>query len=331
MKKLLILIAAILSLAHHGSGQVPKRYEVFGPVKSFLQETAKLTEVDGKTVEGPRVLVQTATFDKHEKVTERAVYNPDGTVKWKDNWFGESTYDTNGREAERVSRDAAGEVTSRTVFRYDSNGNQTKSITYGAGGEITFYDTFEYDKNGHKILANYFNTDGSTRNKDVFAYDARGFLIEITHSAGTLQHRDSYKYDDRGNQIEWSFYDKDGKRGLKVSFGYSDDSRGIPTEFLQYDSNDKVVSKEVYTYEFDARGNWIRSKTRREVFGGPAPVVETEMTYRTITYWQPQQHFQLSAPLSPFSASLRWCLFTGKFTAETQRMPRERRDKYALD
>ena len=286
MKNLLILAAAIFSLAHQVGAQVPKRYEVVGPVRSLRQETAKLMDVGGETVEGPRVLIATATYDKHGNTTERVMNNPDGTLKWKASWIGRSKYDSQGHETERVSYNDSGEVTTRTIWIYETNGNLSKSITYGAAGEIRFYDTFEYDESDHKIRADYLNADGSTRGNDVFVYDSRGYLSEITHSENILQYRDSYKYDDGGNKTEWSSYDKDGKRGLKVSWVYSDDSKGNPTEFLRYDSGDKVLSKEVYTYEFDSRGNWIKSKTRREVFGGQAPIIEAEITYRTITYRQ---------------------------------------------
>lgn len=283
-----LLVIAILSLAHQVSSQVPKRYDVVGPVKSLRQETARLTDVNGETVEGPRVLIQTATYDNHGNTIERMVNNRDGTLKWKAKWNIRKTFDSQGRETERVSYNDSGEVTSRTVWLYELNGNLTKSITYGAAGEISFSDTFEYDENGHKIRADYLNGDGSRRGNDVFEYDSRGHLTQITHSEGILQYQDCYKYDDRGNQTEWSVYDKNGKRGLKVSWGYGDDSRGIPTEFVQYDAGDKVIGKEVYTYEFDSRGNWIKSKTRRELFGGQAPIIETEITYRTITYHQPR-------------------------------------------
>lgn len=287
MRTSIILAALILAAALHLSAQNPKRYEVVGPVRSFRQETAKLTEVDGKTAEGPRVLIQTVTFDDHGNPIDQVMNNPDGTLKWMTTWNGQVHYDRQGRETERVTFDTKGEITHRTVSIYDANGNMIKAVTYGAVREINFYDTFQYDGNGHKIRADYFTADGSTRGNDVFIYDSRGNLIEIIHSAGTLQHRDAFKYDDHGNRTEWSAYDRDGNRGLKVSWDYSDDSKGIPTEFLKYDSNDKVLSKEVYTYEFDARGNWIKSKTTRELYVGELPVIETEVTYRKIDYRNP--------------------------------------------
>lgn len=166
-KRLLILVVAILSLAHQVSSQVPKRYDVGGPVKSLCQEMARLTDVNGETVEGPRVLIQTATYDNHGNTTERVVNNPYGTLKWKARWIAQSTYDSHGRETERVSYNDNGEVSSRTVWMYETDGNLKKSITYGAAGEIRFYDTFKYDDKGRKIRADYFYGNGSSRGNDV--------------------------------------------------------------------------------------------------------------------------------------------------------------------
>jgi hypothetical protein len=288
IKKLLILTSALLVLANEISAQVPKRYEVIGPISSLREETARLTQIGNETIESPRVVVSTVTYDEYGNTTERVVNHPDGTLHWKVIWIGRSMHDSHGRETERVSCNASDEVTSRTVFIYDSSGNQTKVITYNASQEITSYSTFEYDGKGQKIRADHFNADGSTRASDVFTYDSHGYPSEVTHSEGILQHRDSYKYDDRGNETEWAVFDKDGKRIIKVALEYRDDSRGNPTKFLRYDSNDKVRSREVYSYEFDSRGNWIKSKTTREVFGGPASIIDTEITYRTITYREPQ-------------------------------------------
>lgn len=145
IKKLLILATAVLVLANEISAQVPKRFDVVGPVRSLRQETAKLREIGGEVIEGPRVLIQTATFDNHGRMTEQVMNNPDGTLKWQLNWIVRSTYDASGREIERVSCNDSGEAFSRTVWVYQTNGNLTKSITYGAAGEIRFYETFEYD------------------------------------------------------------------------------------------------------------------------------------------------------------------------------------------
>lgn len=283
MKKLLILSAAILSLANYVSAQVPKRHELVGAVRSLHSETAKLTEVGGENVEGPRVLIESVSYDDHRNVTEQVVNNRDGTLRWKITWNGGSTYDADGHELERVTNNASAEVISRTVSVYDGNGNRVKSITYGAAGEITSHSTFEYE-NGLKIRADHFKSSDSTRATELFTYDSQGRLSEIIRPENFTQYREGFKYDGRGNETEWSVYDKDGKRVLKVTAAYSDDSRGNPTEFRKYDSGDKLLMKEIYTYEFDSQGNWIKSKTSREMYRGQAPIIETEMTYRKITY-----------------------------------------------
>jgi hypothetical protein len=282
MRKLLILTAAILSLGPQVRAQVPQRYDVLGPVKSFRQETAKVTEVGKEAIEGPRVLIQTATFDDHGNTLERVMNNPDGTLKWKVSWVGRATYDANGRETERITLNEKGVESRRTVSLYDGDGNLNRSLTYDSG-RLVFDDIFEYDQQGHKIRADYFNADRSRRGTDLFAYDSNGYLREIRHSEG-ISRRDSFRNDELGNPLEWLAYDQDGRRVMKVSWEYSDNSRQSPAAYLRYGDNDKVFSKESFIYEFDSQGNWIKSKTTREVFGGQTPIIETEITYRTIIY-----------------------------------------------
>jgi hypothetical protein len=282
MRKLLILTAAILSLGPQVRAQVPQRYDVLGPVKSFLQETAKLTDVGGEAIEGPRVLIQTAVFDDHGNTVERIMNNPDGTLKWRVSWTGRATYDANGRETERITVNEKGVETKRTVSLYDGEGNLNRSLTYDSG-RLVFDDTFEYDQQGHKIRADYFNADRSRRDTELFAYDSGGYLSEIKHSGGPHS-RDTFRNDAHGNPLEWLAYDNDSRRVLKVGWEYSDNSRQFPAAYLRYGDNDKVFSKESFIYEFDSQGNWIKSKTTREVFRGQTSIIETEMTYRTIIY-----------------------------------------------
>jgi hypothetical protein len=282
MRKLLVLTAAILSLGPQVRAQVPQRYDVLGRVKSFRQETAKLTEVDGEPTEGPRVLIQTATFDDHGNTLERIMNNPDGTLKWKVSWVGRATYDANGRETERITLNEEGVEAKRTVSLYDSDGNLNRSLTYDSG-RLVFDNIFAYDQQGHKIRADHFNADKSWRSTDLFAYDSHGYLSEIRHSEG-ISRRDSLRNDEQGNPLEWLAYDQDGRRVMKVCWEYSDNSRQFPAAYLRYGNNDKVFSRESFIYEFDSQGNWIKSKTTREVFNGQTSIIETEITYRTIIY-----------------------------------------------
>ena len=97
MKKLL----ALLRFFAGTSWQRPNSSRRFWPGQIISPETAKLTEVDGKTVKaasaGPN-----RNFRQPRKSHRKGRLQLDGTVKWKDNWFGESTYDTNGARRRSV-------------------------------------------------------------------------------------------------------------------------------------------------------------------------------------------------------------------------------------
>ncbi|MBV9212002.1 MAG: TonB family protein, partial [Acidobacteria bacterium] len=74
----------------------------------------------------------------------------------------------------------------------------------------------------------------------------------------TLTGRETYKYDDKGNISEMTLFNADGS----------------------------LLSKEVYTYEYDFVGNWTKMTTSVAVIeGGKLSFEPTEVTYRTISYY----------------------------------------------
>src|ERR1700682_707696 len=74
----------------------------------------------------------------------------------------------------------------------------------------------------------------------------------------TLTGREVYKYDDKGNISEMTLVNADGS----------------------------LVSKEVYKYEFDSLGNWVKMTTSVAVVeNGKIAFEPTEVTYRTIFYY----------------------------------------------
>lgn len=92
-------------------------------------------------------------------------------------------------------------------------------------------------------------------------YDVKGVKTQNQYfpvSGATLTGREVYKYDDKGNISEMTLVNADGS----------------------------LLSKEVYKYEFDAMGNWIRMVTSVAVVeNGKIEFEPTEVTYRTIFYY----------------------------------------------
>lgn len=92
-------------------------------------------------------------------------------------------------------------------------------------------------------------------------YDVKGVKTHNQYfpvSGATLTGREVYKYDDKGNISEMTLLNADGS----------------------------LLSKEVYKYEFDAIGNWIKMTTSVAVVeNGKIEFEPSEVTYRTIFYY----------------------------------------------
>ena len=84
----------------------------------------------------------------------------------------------------------------------------------------------------------------------------------VTHGrSGALTSRWVYAYDEHGNEREWVESDRDGA----------------------------VQRKEVYTYEYDGQGNWVKQVTEEWIPDDDEGYLEpAEAVYRTITYY-PQE------------------------------------------
>lgn len=93
-------------------------------------------------------------------------------------------------------------------------------------------------------------------------YDIKGGKIDnayfLAASGGTLTGKEVYKYDDKGNIVEMTLQGEDGN----------------------------LLSKETYSYEFDAFGNWTKMITSVALIeGGKLSFEPTEVTYRSLSYF----------------------------------------------
>ena len=92
-------------------------------------------------------------------------------------------------------------------------------------------------------------------------YDLKGAKTQNQYfpiAGSTLTGHETYKYDDKGNISEMTLLNTDGS----------------------------LLSKEVYKYEFDSIGNWIKMTTSVAVVANQKIEFEpTEVTYRTIFYY----------------------------------------------
>ena len=103
-------------------------------------------------------------------------------------------------------------------------------------------------------------------------------------SQGTLELLELTTYGVKGNRVENISYPVADSQIGKEEYKYDD--RGNITEMIMRDDRGAIVSRESYSYEFDAVGNWIKMTTSLVlVEAGKIKQEPIETTYRTITYY----------------------------------------------
>jgi len=111
-------------------------------------------------------------------------------------------------------------------------------------------------------------------------YDVKGVKTANQYfplAGSTLTGRESYKYDDKGNISEMTLLNADGS----------------------------LLSKEIYKYEFDSIGNWVKMTTSVAGVENQKIVFDpTEITYRTIFYYLDASMAKMVQPANPTSVQL---------------------------
>lgn len=111
-------------------------------------------------------------------------------------------------------------------------------------------------------------------------YDVKGAKTQNQYfplAGNTLTGRESYKYDEKGNISEMTLLNADGS----------------------------LLSKEVYKYDFDSIGNWVKMTTSVAVVENQKIVFDpSEITYRTIFYYLDASMARMMQPATPTSVQL---------------------------
>jgi hypothetical protein len=177
---------------------------------------------------------------------------------------------------------------------YDYRGNPSDITVYGYldGDRASHFESIDYEYNPPPMFApapapgaEKPKYDPRYSHKLKYKYDEHGRLIEEFWygNDGKLWLRYVYKY--KGKQKETLVYAADGSLNQKHISTLDDKENEI--EEVYYDIRDDSISEKYsYSYEFDARGNWVKRKTSKwTTKDGKAQFEPYSMTYRSITYY----------------------------------------------
>jgi YD repeat-containing protein len=232
---------------------------LIGPVRTVRMETAQFSHHHGQWIEGSRGQPSSITYDRHGNLIE-------------------------------------GGYAAKTLHVYDAQGNRLETASYGPNGALLDKTRYIYDDRGN--LTEAVSESSGYINRTVYTYDDQGKLIGETvyGPGGNVAVESMHIYDAQGRRVQTINHDPAHDPGLgieKVVTTY--DTRGNIKELTSYyarrpgDEEERPVplpNKWVYTYDFDAHGNWVKQTETLCTSESGKPVCEpSRVTYRTITYY----------------------------------------------
>ncbi len=242
--------------------------QLVGPVKTVLIAFAKLHPIDGKWVpESPRIPWLETIYAKNGYRIEEEQFYTEKTLDFK------------------------------SAFHYDGEGNLSGGVEYDYQGTVAFKWTYSHHPEEKRIEKRQVFSDGALFSITNYIYDDLGNLVEEIRFLQQTKNsfRWTFLYDSKGRKIEEAYYlSRPGNAPEKMQsllnfrafFTY--DKAGNLIEETQYDASGKIGSKRRFQYKYDPAGNWI-TQTALEGAGATSPseFKPDEITYRTITYYQP--------------------------------------------
>lgn len=143
------------------------------------------------------------------------------------------------------------------------------------------------------IAASLITPLGNDKDNDALS----GPVSRIRTETAKLSFKSGKLIEGERELLELTTYDRQGQRtdnsyylvSLNSQVGeeeYAHDDKGNVREMTLRGNNNDILRKEVYTYEYDALGNWVKMITSILIYEeGKVTQQPTAITYRNITYY----------------------------------------------
>lgn len=188
-----------------------------------------------------------------------------------------------------LANEENGSITSKMLVQYyvsdyNEKGQIVQKNHYSPEGVITGWWKYIYDENGNNIIVEGYSAfNDQPVHKLQNNYDKNGFqteLLSISIENGAIDQRWEFKNDANGNPVETLRWNTNQILQDKRIVKY-DEHGNMTEEQLFYPEQEKAVFQAKYTYELDAKNNWIVMKDYRPNHGGEL----RELLVREIQYY----------------------------------------------
>jgi hypothetical protein len=271
------LIAASLCSAQQREMRWFGASKVSGPVRSIRVEKADFVSRNGQLVEGPRVLLQTATYNEDGTRVEIASYRPDGSVAVHTI----EIYDPDGRRLEKITLDSPHDSpANRMKWSYDDSERMAGFTIYLADGSVAGKTTYTYAGNLRLQHTENYDRNGLIVSRVDATLDMKTHRTEsIGQSPEGVAQRTSAFTDTANSQTYETTLD--GSPADKIVSTRA----GTGAQVIQYSPNGAIKSQGHNQNEVDSYGNsiktvWFEGQAGEEVSR------PTSIYYRTFEYYQ---------------------------------------------
>jgi hypothetical protein len=125
---------------------------------------------------------------------------------------------------------------------------------------LSFYDHYKYGENGFLTGGLRFRARVDTLMLTAnVKTNSIGYPTEfqLFNSKGVSAEKYVFTYDDQNRFLNFKSFDKDGKFKSSYEVKYNDKSK--VSELTIGDKDNKITDANYFTYEYDAKGNWVRA------------------------------------------------------------------------
>lgn len=211
-----------------------------------------------------------------------------------------AVYDDNNNEIEFKRYNDKGIIAERTISKYDLKGRLIEYEGFHDWGYKSKY-LYKYS-NGLKNQMLYFNSD-TLESKFSYKYNETGKLKEEVEEDFKDGSKYISRYNSAGNFTERVFIDSYGAKEILETKKYDSNNRIIYEEWsyekkiLQYNGKGYLIreeilykgdnrksNKEITFFEYDDKGNWIKSIESKFFDDNPLESPKKIITERKITY-----------------------------------------------
>ena len=256
-----------------------------GPVRRVSVFESHLVKKDGRWQPGEESPVSVDTFDRRGNRIEYVSYDIAGTVSGSRL----ISYDESGHAGEERHLIADGVLQKRILSRYNDRGEKVEAQAFAATDLLINRTVFAYDANGNAVTTHTYTAAEELQHRIASTYDSQGNLAEKYdyYAGGRLKRKTVYQRDYRGALITLITYDYAADTTLTGRTDVHYNNKGDPQEVVAYASNGKSQNKEMFTYRYDAFGNWVTQTAKRQVVTKNASYFEpTRILMRIFEYYE---------------------------------------------